>query len=252
MQLRLAFAVAAHLEAQILLVDEVLAVGDAEFQKKCVGKMEEVSRDAGRTIVFVSHNFQQLKSICNTGVWIDAGKLLAENERINDVIDKYTNHTFSNRQYSWEVKSADNENRLTKIFFKNKNNDIITSPLKAGDKIYLEIGIHASETITGSLLSVRFTNSENVPIFTTSNGDESKHYPLIKKGDHLYKIHLPVELFIPGQYSIIVAWIIPQIREIDSVKNVLYIDVEDEAYAGNVFKDGRMGLINKPITWAEA
>ncbi|MGD0178978.1 MAG: ABC transporter ATP-binding protein [Terriglobales bacterium] len=74
MQMRLAFAVAAHLEPEILLIDEVLAVGDLEFQKKCLGKMQEVSR-SGRTIVFVSHQMNQIRRLCERALWIDAGQV---------------------------------------------------------------------------------------------------------------------------------------------------------------------------------
>src|SRR5208337_626597 len=74
MQMRLAFAVAAHLEPEILLVDEVLAVGDIEFQKKCLGKMQDISK-SGRTIVFVSHQMGQIRRLCERVFWIDAGQL---------------------------------------------------------------------------------------------------------------------------------------------------------------------------------
>jgi lipopolysaccharide transport system ATP-binding protein len=77
MQMRLAFAVAAHLEPEILLVDEVLAVGDLEFQKKCLGKMQDVSK-SGRTIVFVSHQMNQIRRLCQRVLWIDAGQLRQE------------------------------------------------------------------------------------------------------------------------------------------------------------------------------
>jgi ABC-type polysaccharide/polyol phosphate transport system ATPase subunit len=87
MQMRLAFAVAAHLEPEILLVDEVLAVGDLAFQKKCLGKMEDVSR-TGRTIVFVSHQMGQMRRLCERVYWIDAGRLREEGPA-GDVIAKY-------------------------------------------------------------------------------------------------------------------------------------------------------------------
>ncbi len=74
MQMRLAFAVAAHLEPEILLVDEVLAVGDLEFQKKCLGKMEEVSK-GGRTVLFVSHQMNQIRRLCGRVMWLDAGRI---------------------------------------------------------------------------------------------------------------------------------------------------------------------------------
>jgi lipopolysaccharide transport system ATP-binding protein len=87
MHMRLAFAVAAHLEPETLLVDEVLAVGDAEFQKKCFKKMQEVGR-GGRTILFVSHNMSAVRNICNRALILDCGCLI-ENGEINKVIDKY-------------------------------------------------------------------------------------------------------------------------------------------------------------------
>ncbi|MBX7125776.1 MAG: ABC transporter ATP-binding protein [Cyclobacteriaceae bacterium] len=88
MQLRLAFAVAAHLESEILIIDEVLAVGDAEFQKKCIRKMEDVTGQ-GRTLLFVSHNLPTLKAICRTGVLLGEGKLVAQGS-IDEVIDIYS------------------------------------------------------------------------------------------------------------------------------------------------------------------
>ena len=78
MYMRLAFAVAAHLEPEILLVDEVLAVGDAEFQKKCLGKMERGSRAGGRTVLFVSHNMAAIQSLCTRAIYLDRGHLVRE------------------------------------------------------------------------------------------------------------------------------------------------------------------------------
>src|SRR5262249_13726556 len=88
MQLRLAFAVAAHLEPEILLIDEVLAVGDMEFQKKCLGKMEEVSKQQGRTILFVSHNMGYISSLCTKGILLNNGKIAASGD-VSEVISTY-------------------------------------------------------------------------------------------------------------------------------------------------------------------
>jgi lipopolysaccharide transport system ATP-binding protein len=89
MQVRLAFAVAAHLEPEILIVDEVLAVGDATFQKKCIGKMQNVS-SGGRTVLFVSHNMAALASLCHRAVWLDNGRMVGEG-RSRDLITAYLN-----------------------------------------------------------------------------------------------------------------------------------------------------------------
>jgi lipopolysaccharide transport system ATP-binding protein len=88
MYVRLAFAVAAHLEPDILILDEVLAVGDAEFQKKCLGKMREVSQSAGRTILFVSHSMQAVTNLCDKGLWLQHGKVRAQGE-VSHVVNQY-------------------------------------------------------------------------------------------------------------------------------------------------------------------
>ncbi len=88
MTVRLGFSIAAHLEPEILVVDEVLAVGDAEFQKKAIGKMQDVSKGEGRTVLFVSHNMAAVKSLCKTGVILEHGNITFSGE-ISDVIDKY-------------------------------------------------------------------------------------------------------------------------------------------------------------------
>jgi lipopolysaccharide transport system ATP-binding protein len=88
MYVRLAFAVAAHLEPEILIVDEVLAVGDAQFQKKCLGKMQDVARTSGRTILFVSHNTAALQAICRTGLWLQQGRVVQAGP-MNDCLSAY-------------------------------------------------------------------------------------------------------------------------------------------------------------------
>src|SRR5207237_2575163 len=87
MQVRLAFAVAAHLEPEILLVDEVLAVGDAEFQEKCLGKMRDVTRE-GRTVVFVSHNLAAVRSLCTRALLLDHGRLAFDGDT-DEAIEQY-------------------------------------------------------------------------------------------------------------------------------------------------------------------
>src|SRR4028118_203382 len=92
MYIRLAFAVAAHLEPDILIVDEVLAVGDAEFQKRSLGKMKEVSSKKGRTILFVSHNMQAINNICSKTIWLQKGVIFSKGETqtvVNNYLSAY-------------------------------------------------------------------------------------------------------------------------------------------------------------------
>ncbi|MDH6100738.1 ABC transporter ATP-binding protein [Anabaenopsis sp. FSS-46] len=102
MYVRLAFAVAAHLEPEILIVDEVLAVGDAQFQKKCLGKMEDVASSEGRTVLFVSHNITAIQSLCNRVIWLNSGELIATGMP-EEIISNYCSNSFSNKTaQSWD------------------------------------------------------------------------------------------------------------------------------------------------------
>jgi lipopolysaccharide transport system ATP-binding protein len=108
MQLRLAFAVAAFLEAEILVVDEVLSVGDAEFQKKCLGKMEDVTKKEGRTVLFVSHNMTVISQLCNRSILLDCGNLICI-DKTQEVIRKYLNDSLYNstfKKWDWSNKNG--------------------------------------------------------------------------------------------------------------------------------------------------
>jgi lipopolysaccharide transport system ATP-binding protein len=106
MYVRLAFAVAAYLEPDILIVDEVLAVGDAEFQKKCIGKMNEVAREKGRTILFVSHNMQAMKQLCHKAVWLESGRQKAIGD-VDSIVNQYITTVQKNRlRQEWDASAA--------------------------------------------------------------------------------------------------------------------------------------------------
>src|SRR6187455_904347 len=103
MYVRLAFAVAAHLDPDILVVDEVLAVGDAEFQKKCIGKMKDVSESSGKTVLFVSHNMAAVRQLCNHGISLINGELFKEGG-IEDIVSDYL---IGSNKYAFFIRSVD-------------------------------------------------------------------------------------------------------------------------------------------------
>jgi lipopolysaccharide transport system ATP-binding protein len=121
MYVRLAFAVAAHLESEILIVDEVLAVGDAEFQRKCLGKMNDVSKGEGRTVLFVSHNMASIQSLCQKGIILEKGQIIYKGE-IESAIQNYilsTKEYFSDFQLSERKVSKDVY--IKNVYFTNEN-----------------------------------------------------------------------------------------------------------------------------------
>mgnify|MGYP003619379487 FL=1 len=106
MYVRLAFAVAAHLESEILIVDEVLAVGDAEFQKKCLGKMNDVTQGEGRTVLFVSHNMTAVKELCNTGVLMKYGEVSYKGNMLESILEYQKDYELSNSYQSHNLEEA--------------------------------------------------------------------------------------------------------------------------------------------------
>src|SRR5690606_18219633 len=122
MTVRLGFAVAAHLEPEILIVDEVLAVGDAEFQKKAIGKMQDISRGGGRTVIFVSHNMSSIRNLCDKVLVVDNG-IITFLGKTDDGIDHYTSidkegfsnqslKNYSNLLYNLKIQSFSNGKEL--------------------------------------------------------------------------------------------------------------------------------------------
>ena len=125
MYVRLAFAVAAHLESEILIVDEVLAVGDAEFQKKCLGKMGDVSKGEGRTVLFVSHNMRSVKDLCNRAIILDKGKKILEGES-TATISKYLSLNSSSEINYAGKETSDKDIWIRAINVKNAEGDVET------------------------------------------------------------------------------------------------------------------------------
>ncbi|MFV0530357.1 MAG: polysaccharide ABC transporter ATP-binding protein [Flavobacteriales bacterium] len=170
MYVRLAFAVAAHLESEILIIDEVLAVGDAEFQKKCLGKMNDVSKGEGRTILFVSHQMGSIATLCKKGIFLENGKLISFG-KIDDIIEKYTmsgisdlaKYIATNHDKSFFVESCEllrnniqcneflnNDTATARIILKNKDkvkNALFSFTLQSSSGDYLTTFVKPTEEL---------------------------------------------------------------------------------------------------------
>lgn len=179
MQLRLAFAVAAHLEPEILIIDEVLAVGDIEFQKKCVGKMEEVVNSFGRTIIFVSHNLSQISSLCKRGILLNEGELI-----ISGGIFEVVSH------YSRSMKKEININISSKavnlpdlLFIEN----VLFNGGKSvneSDEIEIIINFRTEEIIEDLILGFSFTDALNNVVIECRSTANYLNFNISKKGSY--------------------------------------------------------------------
>jgi lipopolysaccharide transport system ATP-binding protein len=245
MYVRLAFAVAAHLESEILIVDEVLAVGDAEFQKKCLGKMGDISKGEGRTVLFVSHNMGSIKELCTRSILLENGKLI-HNGNTKNIIDKYLMKTDSGISI-WENKRETNPEDFyfTRVEILNKkmasSNNIATN-----EKFFIKIKGHSLRDIPNATISIRFTNSEGVPIFTTALSDLSDS-KVISKGDHDYLLEFDNINLIPGQYSLLIACFISRQKLFDSIENDLVINIEN--LSGFDLDPDRRGMFIPMLKW---
>jgi lipopolysaccharide transport system ATP-binding protein len=182
MYLRLAFAVAAHLEPEILMVDEVLAVGDAEFQKKCLGKMDEVSKKEGRTVLFVSHNISAVKSLCQKGILLDKGRITGLGS-MEEVALNYIHVAGTEKLKTWSLTNApgNEKARLLEVEVSSEEgNFFIDKQLDIRFKARLETPTDKPLNFSMVLLS-----NEDIPVFNVGSQLLKVKGPLIEAVCHL-------------------------------------------------------------------
>lgn len=221
MQLRLAFAVAAHLEPEVLLIDEVLAVGDMEFQRKCLGKMEEVSKQKGRTILFVSHNMNYISSLCTKGLLLNEGKVTASGN-VSQVISSYISD-ISNRtaRQSWEENKQPGNDivRLQSVGLVNSSQDP-TETFKVTEDIGIEMVYEVMKDDEVLWLGHNIHNEQGINIFDThSVGTEYYRRPHAK-GRYSSVVWIPRDLLNPGIFFISTAIF-------NHLKNVIHLHERD-------------------------
>jgi lipopolysaccharide transport system ATP-binding protein len=194
MYVRLAFAVAAHLEPEILIVDEVLAVGDVQFQKKCLGKMGDVTMREGRTILFVSHNMAAVRKLCKTGIFLDKG-IIKFKGAANDALDEYFKGITIKSTAKQDIN--DKKPRILDINIIDSDGNP-TELLHASEKYYLALKVFCNNSYN---LKFGFTlfNSEDVGIISSITSDFIDNIPA---GVSELEIELPISILNPGYYRI--------------------------------------------------
>ena len=193
MYVRLAFAVAAHLEPEILLVDEVLAVGDTAFQKKCLGKMEEVSKSEGRTILFVSHNLTAVQNFCDKTIYLNKGSVVGF-EQTRHIIEQYLNDCVSGTNLSWDGMHPENSKlRLTRISVDSSEGCqlFITSDIK------INIELELLTDISGIAFEITIFNLDGVVAF--SSFTETMY---LRKGRSHATCTVPKDIFNNHHYTV--------------------------------------------------
>ncbi len=233
MQMRLAFSVAAHLDSEILLIDEVLAVGDAEFQKKCIGKMDEVSKGEGKTILFVSHDMVTMKNLVNNGILLQKGEILLS-DKIDNCINMYFENINSFFDLTFENRKREGRNRLkfTKVEILNQNLKNVINNILSGETVFFKFFYESSVNTANAKFAIGISNISGQRI-AILNSDMIKKSLIIdkKNGFILLKIHkLPLTV---GVYFINIYFEIDAILE-DWVKQAFTFEVK----GGDFYKTG--------------
>ncbi len=225
MTVRLAFAVAAFLEPDILIIDEVLAVGDAEFQKKAIGKMQDISRQGGRTVLFVSHNMAAVKSLCTRGILLENGRI-KDIDNINSIISNYLlMNSDSSAEWKREVET-DSELLFDRIYVLNSDSKI-TNQIASGEDFTINIFLNALNNISKSTVSIRFVNSEGIAVFTTCLHDYENDFEIIEKGKYKLIANISKNILIAGSYSLVIACFISRTKLFDIIEDKISIKIED-------------------------
>lgn len=201
MYVRLAFAVAAHLESEILIVDEVLAVGDAEFQKKCLGKMGDISKGEGRTVLFVSHNMAAVKSLCSKGIVLENG-LVGFNGTVDDSIDYYLKNADNYAQKKWQVNQAPSADfiRLLEAKVLNEKGEVVLNhPIT--DDIRIEFTYEILKEDQLFLHGFNLFNGHNIHILSSHDKESSTLKVPLSKGIHKKTVTLPGNFLAEGSYN---------------------------------------------------
>lgn len=249
MYVRLAFAVAAHLEPEILIVDEVLAVGDAEFQKKCLGKMKDVSVNDGRTVLFVSHNMTAMNSLCTSGIYMRNGKLVSQGV-VNEVISNYLsngNELSTQKKYPIDKLPGDDICKLLEVGLVDENNNIIDAiEFEKGGYLYYKYKIEKEGYLPIPNIHLFSQKGEHVLITSPSKQQSSSNI-----GVHIAKVQIPANFLNEGRYiaGMAISTLIPEIVHMYDPEALIFDVIEDMEKRNIDYRGPIPGVIRPQLIW---
>lgn len=252
MRLRLGFAVAAHLSPDILLVDEVLAVGDADFQKKCLNAMDDL-RTSGRTVLFVSHNMAAVEGLCSRCIWIESGRLRADGDA-RSIISDYMK-TFAQASTgcvdleNFEARSGNGEARFTHLEFLNEAGET-TNLIRSGDKLTIRLHYRACKRLRDFVVSISIQTEYGTRLAASNNWVTGNDIALVELGEGFADFEIDCLYLLSGRYYLSL-WLGKWGNFHDELKDCIAFDVESsDCYgAGRAMKSGDFGLIFLPSRW---
>lgn len=258
MYVRLAFAVAAHLESEILIVDEVLAVGDAEFQKKCLGKMGEVSKGEGRTVLFVSHNMAAISNLCNNSILLKHGNLISMG-RTKLIVEKYMISSSTDSGYKRyediDFHTVNSNYKLIGVGLKGSNGH--SKEFLLNEPIYCEIEYEITNKESTCVPSIHLLDKYGECIFATFNaestnlGEDPLYGKILKKGLYKSTCIIPANLLNQNTYQISVFLSENEMfQEMTIAPQVLTFSAIDDGETSKEYSGTWIGLIRPKLNWS--
>lgn len=234
MTVRLAFAVAAHLEPEILIIDEVLAVGDIFFQQKCLSKMNEVARE-GRTVLFVSHNMSALENLCTTGIFLRNGQVVSQGD-INSIISTYmrsTRSNFESNPQNWKHCGTGQAHVTDMQVLDPSNNPC--SFIKIGDTVIVDFEVEFYEALdVVDDVTVVFKKAETGErVLHMQSLDCGLLVKNVSKGKRRYRVEIPELMLYPGYYLISI-YLGARLEAIDYVQDVFNLNIVQAKISGRI------------------
>jgi lipopolysaccharide transport system ATP-binding protein len=206
MYVRLAFAVAAHLEPEILIVDEVLAVGDAQFQKKCLGKMQEVSKGQGRTVLFVSHNMNAVESLCRRIVHLSQGQVLATTSDLRGVITSYLSGAESIHPNEWRNPGNAFPNpwfRPVHFYLGDEQGKPVKMPIRNDSPVYVWIEGDIEQMDVALTVGYAIYDVVGTLLFWSIHTDSAEAlWPHLTRGRNVLRSRIPPRVLNQGEYRL--------------------------------------------------
>ena len=234
MYVRLAFAVAAHLRTEILIIDEVLAVGDVEFQKKCIGKMQDVASGEGRTVLFVSHNMDSVERLCDSVVFLNKGHCLGPMSP-REGIGRYLEDRQSLCESTYTADAGvlasetDAEARLVRAVVRN-GGDVSAGRLQFGESFSIEMVWDHRRSTSGMLYTLRFHDARDRLICVANTVNED--LDLDRPGEHRAVCRFEMNPFPPGQYYVDVGAHIRPYKAVQHIDRCLRFEVDEVSVDG--------------------
>jgi lipopolysaccharide transport system ATP-binding protein len=248
MYVRLAFSVAAHLEPEILIVDEVLAVGDFEFQKKCLGKLQAVSAGEGRTVLLVSHNMGAILGLCSRALLMDSGQVKF-NGLPKDAISDYLSYQQSEMRWSDESMPGDDTIKLESARVLDQSDSVATS-LSVASPIVVEFQYRMLRPARSLQIGFRLSTSEGIAVLTTADTDGLSGPIERKPGVYTARCVIPGGLLSAQTYYVTLGAHVPNVHIHYVVDPALKFSLIQTHASERDIDHRRQGVINPVLRWS--